>query len=105
MNSEKLFYKKKLTLGYGLAVSVSKEGTLEQSLHCVLNSSLTQQNGNFLCPECGLLLSPDDETEDNYCILATTVNCNKLESLVVQCRRCMGEIRLDGCSNITSIDE
>lgn len=86
-------------------MSVSKEEPLEQSLHCVLDLSLTRQNGDFLCPECGLLLSPDDETEDNYCILATTVNCNKLESLVVQCRRCMSEIRLDGFSNITSIDE
>ena len=85
-------------------MSVSKEGTLEQSLHCVLNSSLTQQNGNFLCPECGLL-SPDDETENNYCILATNVNCNGLESLVVQCQRCMSEIRLVGFSNIAPIDE
>lgn len=61
-------------------MSVSKEEPFEQSLQCVLDLSLTRQNGNFLCLECGLLLSPDDETEDNYCILATTVNCNKLES-------------------------
>lgn len=103
LNFEKVFYKKRLTLGCWLAVSVSKEEPLEQSLCFVLDLSLTGRNGEFLCVECGLLLSPDDETEDNYSLVGTTVNCNGLESLVMQCQRCISEIRLVGFSDIDPI--
>ena len=86
-------------------MTVSKQEPLEQSLQSVLDLSLTGQNGDFLCPQCGLLLSPDDETEENYSIVETTVNHNELESVLVQCRRCMREIRLIGFSNLAPIDE
>jgi len=80
---------------------MSKEETMEQRLHYLLDLSLTQKNGNFLCPRCGLLFSPDDETEDSYCILETTVKDNTLETLTIQCQRCISEIRLVGFSQLT----
>ena len=84
----------------GLPVSVAKEETMEQRLHYVVDLSLTRSNGDFLCPRCGLLMSPDDETEENYCILGTTVNDDSLEEVVVQCQRCRSEILLVGFSTL-----
>ena len=106
MNSEKLFYKNTVErLGCGLDLTVPKQVLLKQSLYYELDLSLTGRNGDFLCPGCGLFLSPDDETETNYCILETTVNSRGMESLTVQCQRCMSEIRLVGFSDINPIDE
>ncbi|MFZ7138755.1 MAG: hypothetical protein ACOWW1_10105 [archaeon] len=79
-------------------MSVSKEVTVKQRLHYVIDLSLTRSNGDFLCPRCGLLLSPSDETEDNYCILGTTINDESLEELHLQCQHCRSEIRLVGFS-------
>ena len=52
--------------------------------------------GDFPCPNCGVLISPEDETEDVYTILDTTVNGDNLESLVIECNRCKSKIRLVG---------
>ena len=79
---------------------MSKELTVKQGFQNVLDLSLTREDGAFLCPQCGLLLSPDDETEDNYSILETKVNDNTLDELLVQCNRCGSEIRLVGFSKI-----
>lgn len=81
-----------------LPVSISKEETMEQGFSYVIDLSLTRRNGDFLCPRCGLLLSPDDETEDSYCILETTVKNDDLEALTIQCKRCRSEIQLVGFS-------
>ena len=72
-----------------------------ERLHVVDLSSI-QGNGDFLCPKCGLRLSPDDETEDNYCLLGTTVINNILDELVIQCMCCKSKIRLIGFSVINS---
>ena len=52
--------------------------------------------GDFPCPNCGTLISPEDETEDVYTILDTVVNGEDLESLVIECNRCKSRIRLVG---------
>jgi hypothetical protein len=83
----------------GLPVSMSKQETVSQRLHYVLDLSLTEINGAFLCPRCGLRLSPDDETEDNYSIVETKVCNNNLEELTVECKQCRSEIQLVGFCN------
>ncbi|MCK5158447.1 MAG: hypothetical protein KAR08_04790 [Candidatus Heimdallarchaeota archaeon] len=55
-----------------------------------------QGEGDFLCPGCGVVISPEDETEDVYVILGTKVNGNNLEELVIQCNQCKSKIRLLG---------
>ena len=52
--------------------------------------------GEFSCPNCGIVINPEDETEDVYKILDTKVRCDKLEELVIQCNRCKSKIRLVG---------
>ena len=55
-----------------------------------------QGEGEFPCPGCGTIISPEDETEDVYVILDTTVSGDKLEELEIQCNRCSSKIRLTG---------
>ena len=55
-----------------------------------------QGEGDFPCPSCGVVISPEDETEDVYKIVNTKVNGEALEELVIQCNRCKSKIRLVG---------
>jgi len=52
--------------------------------------------GDFPCPNCGVVISPEDETEDVYTILETKVKGESLEELVIQCNKCGSKIRLVG---------
>lgn len=52
--------------------------------------------GDFPCPNCGAVISPEDETEDVYMILDTKVSGDTLEELVIQCNQCKSKIRLVG---------
>lgn len=55
-----------------------------------------QGEGDFPCPGCGVVISPEDETEDVYVILGTKVNGEDLEELVIRCNQCKSKIRLRG---------
>jgi uncharacterized C2H2 Zn-finger protein len=52
--------------------------------------------GDFPCPGCGIVISPEDETEDIYTIVSTKVKGDDLEELVIECNRCKCKIRLVG---------
>ena len=53
-------------------------------------------DGSFLCPKCGMTISPEDETEENYKVIDTTVVNNELTELVIECSKCRTTIRLTG---------
>lgn len=55
-----------------------------------------QGEGDFPCPCCGTIISPEDETEDVYVILDTKVSGDELEELEIQCNKCNSKIRLVG---------
>jgi DNA-directed RNA polymerase subunit RPC12/RpoP len=55
-----------------------------------------QGDGDFPCPNCGVIISPEDETEEVYHILETKVRGKALEKLVIQCNKCGSKIRLVG---------
>jgi len=61
-----------------------------------LNLAELQGEGEFTCPGCGTVISPEDETEDVYVILDTKISDNTLEELKIQCNRCKSKIRLTG---------
>jgi len=52
--------------------------------------------GNFPCPNCGVTISPDDETETVYCIIETKTKDEALEELILQCNKCKSRIHLVG---------
>jgi len=54
--------------------------------------------GDFVCPCCGILISPDDETEEVYSVLEAKVKDNVLENLMIRCNRCGSKIVLTGFS-------
>jgi hypothetical protein len=68
-----------------------------------VNLTEIQGEGDFPCPGCGVVISPEDETEDVYKIISTKVNGQELEELVIQCNRCKSKIRLVGF-NILGIE-
>ena len=61
-----------------------------------VNLAELQGEGDFPCPSCGVVISPEDETEDVYIILDTKVSGEDLEELVIQCNHCKSKIRLVG---------
>ena len=72
------------------------EGKVKQPLVCELDLTRIRGNGDFPCPNCGVVISPEDETEDVYRILDTKVRGQALEELVIQCNKCASRIRVIG---------
>lgn len=69
---------------------------MKQPLIYELDLIKIEGDGDFSCPNCGAIISPEDETEDVYCILETKVSGESLEELMVQCNNCASRIRIIG---------
>ncbi len=69
---------------------------MNQPLVYTVDLAKLEGEGDFPCPNCGIVISPEDETEDVYEIVSTKVNGEDLEELVIQCNRCKSKIRLVG---------
>ncbi len=71
---------------------------MKQSHRAMFKVDITQieGDGDFPCPKCGAVISPDDETETVYKIVDTRVKKQNLEELVILCNKCGCEIRLIG---------
>lgn len=54
--------------------------------------------GEFPCPKCHVMISPDDESEEVYRVLDILENENGLENIVIRCNNCHCTIRLEGFS-------
>jgi ribosomal protein S27AE len=61
-----------------------------------IDLACVESDGSFLCPKCGMSISPDDETEDNYQILDTNVINDELAELKISCGKCGSVIKLTG---------
>jgi len=61
-----------------------------------INLAAIDGDGSFACPKCGLSISPEDETEENYKILDTKVVKDELAELVIACGKCGSTIILTG---------
>lgn len=53
-------------------------------------------DGTFPCPKCKTMISPDDESEENYRIIDTKVVDDELSELVIACGKCGSTIRITG---------
>lgn len=56
--------------------------------------------GDFPCPNCGAIMSPEDESETVYTVLETKMKKESLEKLIIQCNRCGSQIHLVGFLSI-----
>jgi len=53
-------------------------------------------NGDFSCPRCGALISPDDESDEVYTVIDTKMKGDKLEELAITCKKCGSKIHIVG---------
>ena len=70
----------------------------KQVLVTELDLTKIDGNGDFLCPNCGVIISPEDESEDIYTIVEENVRNDALEEMLIQCNKCGSQIRLTGFS-------
>ncbi|MCW4031697.1 MAG: hypothetical protein NWE80_04965 [Candidatus Bathyarchaeota archaeon] len=70
----------------------------KQVLISKLDLTKIDGNGDFPCPNCGVTISPEDESEDVYTILEEKVGNDALEEMVIKCNKCGNQIRLIGFS-------
>jgi predicted RNA-binding Zn-ribbon protein involved in translation (DUF1610 family) len=70
----------------------------KQALVIELDLTKIDGNGDFPCPNCGVTISPEDESEDVYTILEEKVRNDALEEMLIECNRCGKQIRLTGFS-------
>ncbi len=52
--------------------------------------------GDFPCPNCGVNISPEDETDSVYQIVNTKIKNGSLQELIILCNNCGSKIRLMG---------
>ena len=82
-----------------MAEAVAQKGKqAKQVLVTKLDLTKIDGNGDFPCPNCGVIISPEDETEDVYIIVEETVRNDALEEMLIQCNKCGSRIRLTGFS-------
>jgi predicted RNA-binding Zn-ribbon protein involved in translation (DUF1610 family) len=61
-----------------------------------INLAKIDGDGSFPCPQCGMTISPEDETEENYQIVDTKVVNEVLTELTIACGKCRSTIKLTG---------
>jgi predicted RNA-binding Zn-ribbon protein involved in translation (DUF1610 family) len=74
---------------------LKKAAVKKRVLHTI---DLTKIDGDgaFPCPKCGIIISPDDETEEVYKIVETKIKGNELAELILVCNKCGSAIKLVG---------
>lgn len=55
-------------------------------------------DGDFSCPQCGIMISPEDSAGEKYSVLEPKVNSNGLERVEILCKSCGSHIQLTGFS-------
>ena len=70
-----------------------------------INLTEIEGQGEFGCPKCGIMISPEDETENVYTILNTIIGDDDiLESIVMKCNTCRSTISLDGFDTLAEVN-
>jgi len=76
---------------------------MEQGFHIDLRE--IEGEGEFLCPTCGAIISPDDESAMAYDILETkTDEDDVLEEIVIQCKACGSTIHVAGFEALAEME-
>ncbi len=73
-----------------------KKNMVKKSGLQTVDLTMIEGDGSFPCPKCGIMISPEDETEEVYKIVDTKVVNDELVELVVSCGTCGNIIRVIG---------
>lgn len=67
----------------------------------VIDLTKIDGDGDFQCPQCGAVISPEDETENTYVIQQVKMKKNdQLEELVIKCNNCESIIHITGFTSL-----
>jgi hypothetical protein len=70
---------------------------VQETLLYKIDLTKIEGEGEFPCPSCGNLISPDDESGLNYEILDVRMDDQgRLKEILVICKKCKSEIILKG---------
>jgi transcription elongation factor Elf1 len=64
--------------------------------HFKINLAEIGGDGEFSCPRCGEIISPDDDSGKVYDILETEEADGLLEKVTIECKKCRSIIQLEG---------
>ena len=71
-----------------------------------VNLKAIEGDGEFPCPSCKTMISPDDESESTYKIVdIKTFKDGSLKTLIIQCKKCRSTIVLEGFDLLNELDE
>ena len=76
--------------------SMMKKSVSKKSITYQINLTKIEGDGSFPCPQCGIVISPEDETEESYKIADTRIVNDELVELVIVCGTCGSSIKLTG---------
>lgn len=63
----------------------------------VVDLTQIEGDGDFLCPCCGTLISPDDHSDTSYTIENVRMHeGKKLQELIIRCAKCGSIIHITG---------
>jgi hypothetical protein len=68
----------------------------KKEMQYTINLAAADGDGSFQCPKCGMSISPDDASEENYQILDTKIVDDELSELMIACGKCKSTIKLTG---------
>jgi len=73
-----------------------KKAEVKKSMAYEIDLTKIDGDGAFPCPKCGVVISPDDESEETYHIVDTKVKNDELAELLITCKKCRTTIKLVG---------
>jgi predicted RNA-binding Zn-ribbon protein involved in translation (DUF1610 family) len=77
-------------------IKMMKKSVTKQNIAYTIDLTKINGDGSFPCPKCGTMISPEDESEENYKIIDTKLNNDELVELIVNCGNCRNNIKLTG---------
>jgi len=70
-----------------------------------INLNNIEGSGDFPCPSCGVIISPDDDSEKTYRIIdIETHKDGSLKTLSLLCKKCNATIILEGFEALNILD-
>jgi len=73
-----------------------KKTSMKKEIAYTVDLTKIDGDGAFPCPKCGIVISPEDETDDTYQIVETKVKKDELAELILTCKKCGTAIKLTG---------